>query len=100
MFISVDLPAPFSPTSAWISPARTSRSTWSLATTPGKAFVMPRSSTARAVVVEVLIPNPPRRGFHQRPEECCVRQARQHDKRDEVRQHAQEVLRDVDGRVV
>jgi hypothetical protein len=47
MFISVDLPAPFSPNSAWISPARTCKSTASLATTPGKSLVMPRISTAR-----------------------------------------------------
>ena len=36
---SVDLPAPFSPTSAWISPARRSKSTASSARTPGKALV-------------------------------------------------------------
>src|SRR5262245_28920338 len=42
--MSVDLPAPFSPSSAWTSPRRRSKSTWSLATTPGKRFVMPRSS--------------------------------------------------------
>jgi hypothetical protein len=34
IFIRVDLPAPFSPTRAWISPSATSRSMWSLATTP------------------------------------------------------------------
>src|SRR5580765_1626350 len=44
MFISVDLPAPFSPSSAWTSPALRSKSTWSLATTPGNRLVMPRSS--------------------------------------------------------
>src|SRR4029453_9431878 len=44
MFISVDLPAPFSPSRAWTSPPRTSRSTWSLARTPGNCFVIPRSS--------------------------------------------------------
>src|SRR5580765_858347 len=44
MFISVDLPAPFSPRSACTSPAATSRSTWSLASTPGKRLVIPRSS--------------------------------------------------------
>src|SRR5437763_7096562 len=44
MFISVDLPAPFSPSSAWISPRRRSKSTASFASTPGNCFVMPRSS--------------------------------------------------------
>src|SRR6478735_2947448 len=44
MFMSVDLPAPFSPSSACTSPRRTSRSTLSLATIPGNRFVMPRSS--------------------------------------------------------
>ena len=33
-FVSVDLPAPFSPTSAWISPRRSSKSTFSMAGTP------------------------------------------------------------------
>src|SRR5690348_903161 len=46
MFESVLLPAPFSPSSACTSPAATSRSTWSLATTPGNRFVMPWSLTA------------------------------------------------------
>src|SRR5437879_498770 len=46
MFMSVLLPAPFSPTSAWISPCRTCKSTWSLATTPGKFLTMARISTA------------------------------------------------------
>ena len=40
--ISVDLPAPFSPISAWISPLRRVKSTWSSALTPGKVMVMPR----------------------------------------------------------
>src|SRR4030095_4011361 len=44
MFISVDLPAPFSPRRACTSPRRRSNDTPSLATTPGKRFVMPRSS--------------------------------------------------------
>ena len=47
MFMSVDLPAPFSPSSAWTSPARRSKSTSSLATMPGKRLTMPRISTAR-----------------------------------------------------
>src|SRR5580765_2361907 len=44
MFISVDFPAPFSPSSACTSPLRRSKSTWSFATTPGNRFVMPRIS--------------------------------------------------------
>src|SRR5215218_9970066 len=44
MFISVDLPAPFSPSSACTSPFCRSKSTWSFATTPGNRFVMPRIS--------------------------------------------------------
>src|SRR5277367_5869486 len=39
MFINVDLPAPFSPSTACTSPAATSRSRQSLATTPGKRLV-------------------------------------------------------------
>src|SRR5882757_2101786 len=53
MFISVDLPAPFSPSSAWISPRRTSRSTSALAMTPGKYLAIPRNSTIGGV------PGPP-----------------------------------------
>src|SRR5687767_2182429 len=44
MFISVDFPAPFSPSSACTSPRWRSKSTWSLASTPGKRLVIPRSS--------------------------------------------------------
>src|SRR3954453_13858168 len=44
-FISVDLPAPFSPSSACTSPARTSRSIRSFAVKSPKRFVMPRSSS-------------------------------------------------------
>src|SRR5213592_3589494 len=44
MFISVDFPAPFSPSRACTSPSRRSKSTWSSASTPGNRFVMPRSS--------------------------------------------------------
>src|ERR1700731_3265701 len=39
--MSVDLPAPFSTTSAWISPGAKERSTASRAVTPGKRFVSP-----------------------------------------------------------
>src|SRR5581483_11279567 len=48
MFISVDLPAPFSPRRACTSPARTSKSTRSFATTPGKRLVIPRTSRTGA----------------------------------------------------
>src|SRR5919109_428951 len=44
MFMSVDLPAPFSPRSACTSPLASSKSTWSFATTPGNRFVIPFSS--------------------------------------------------------
>src|SRR5579862_232016 len=44
--MSVDLPAPFSPSSAWTSPLRSSRLTLSLATSVPKRLVMPRSSSA------------------------------------------------------
>src|SRR5215510_10364001 len=40
---SVLLPAPFSPSSAWISPARMDRSTRSLARQPGNCLTMPVS---------------------------------------------------------
>ena len=53
MFIRVVLPAPFSPSSAWISPGRTSRSIASLATTPGYRFVIPRISSAGARTISV-----------------------------------------------
>src|SRR4051812_6626559 len=39
------LPAPFSPSSAWISPGSTTRSMWSFATRDPKVLVMPRSSS-------------------------------------------------------
>ena len=51
IFISVDLPAPFSPSSACTSPARRSKSTWSSATMPGKRFVIPRSSSTVPVSI-------------------------------------------------
>src|SRR5881628_1691599 len=44
IFIKVDLPAPFSPTSAWISPEWRSKETRSSARTPGKRLEMPRIS--------------------------------------------------------
>src|SRR5436190_12202792 len=47
MFIRVLLPAPFSPSRAWTSPRRRSKSTPSLARTPGKRLTIPRASIAR-----------------------------------------------------
>ena len=46
--ISVDLPAPFGPMMAWISPARTSRSTPLVATTASKALRRPDRRSAPA----------------------------------------------------
>src|SRR6478609_9561616 len=44
IFISVDLPAPFSPSTAWISPGLTRRRTRSLALTAGYCLLMSMSS--------------------------------------------------------
>src|SRR5439155_1131246 len=49
--MSVLLPAPFSPTSAWISPGASSSETPSLASTGPKRRVMPRKETAGASMV-------------------------------------------------
>src|SRR5690348_15818994 len=46
--MSVLLPAPFSPRSAWISPGSTTRSMWSLATSEPNRLVIPRSSSFTA----------------------------------------------------
>src|SRR3954454_20366646 len=43
--ISVDLPAPFSPSSAWISPARSVKSTSCNARTAPKLLLIPRTSS-------------------------------------------------------
>src|SRR5438067_13048205 len=51
MFISVDLPAPFSPRSACTSPLRRSKLTWSFARTPGNCFVMFRNSRMGASAI-------------------------------------------------
>ena len=48
MFMSVDLPAPFSPTTACTSPGSTDRCTAWLATTPGNRLSIPRSSMTGA----------------------------------------------------
>src|SRR5690349_6479480 len=47
-FISVDLPAPFSPQIAWISPRRTFRLTSDRAFTPGNVLVMERISRMKS----------------------------------------------------
>src|SRR6478736_8628945 len=63
MFESVDLPAPFSPSSAWTSPSAASKCTSSFATTPGNRFVIPRSSTAVGMEMragETVSSRPPR----------------------------------------
>src|SRR5215217_6193485 len=46
--MSVDLPAPFSPSSAWISPCLSSKSIALFATSEPKRLVIPRSSRAGA----------------------------------------------------
>ena len=51
IFIRVDLPAPFSPMSACTSPQRTSKFTWSLASTSGKRLTMFCMETAGASVM-------------------------------------------------
>ena len=45
MFISVDLPAPFSPRRQWISPGSIVRSMWSFAVNVPNLFVSPRISS-------------------------------------------------------
>src|SRR5436190_14562130 len=48
MRMAVDLPAPFSPTMAWIVPGSTLMLTWSLARTAPKRFVILRSSNTES----------------------------------------------------
>src|SRR6185312_10651972 len=55
MEASVLLPAPFSPSSAWISPARSWKSTESLATTPAKALETFLASTSTVPAGTVLV---------------------------------------------
>src|SRR5690349_7554642 len=54
--MSVDLPAPFSPSSACTSPWRSSRSTRSFATSEPKRLVMPRSSSASGALELRVVP--------------------------------------------
>ena len=44
--MSVDLPAPFSPRKAWISPGKSVNEMWSFAKTPGNCLVILRTSKA------------------------------------------------------
>src|SRR3954447_9742249 len=57
IFISVDLPAPFSPTSPWISSVSRAKSTSRKAVTPPNDLLIPRSSRRGATVSdqEVLL---------------------------------------------
>ena len=56
--MSVDLPAPFSPTRAWTSPARRSKRQSRRACTPGKSLLMPSISTSGAVTTSGTRPPP------------------------------------------
>src|SRR3978361_1089647 len=55
--IRVDLPAPFSPTSAWMSPGNSLKDTLSRASTPGNRFDPPvPAPTVPALSVPPLVP--------------------------------------------
>ncbi len=74
MFMSVDLPAPFSPRSACTSPRRTSRSTSSLATVPGNSLRMPRiSRTSSSVISAILTSGTEGAGTGPAPSRCASR---------------------------
>ncbi|CDX36333.1 hypothetical protein MPLDJ20_20514 [Mesorhizobium plurifarium] len=69
-FMRVDLPAPFSPTTAWTVPNFTAKLTFESAFTPGNVLLMPRMSRAQSAttVISGLVlpgkrPGAPRRGF-------------------------------------
>src|SRR5215469_13678675 len=51
ILIRVDLPAPFSPSSAWISPSRTSKSTLSRALLAPNALIIPETSRSGALTI-------------------------------------------------
>src|SRR5918911_1295541 len=63
--ISVDLPAPLSPTSAITSPSRTSKSTPRSACTEPKLFETPRSSSVAVADIGAFVSRPGR--AEQRP---------------------------------
>ena len=56
--MAVDLPAPFSPTMAWMVPAATVISTLSLATTAPNRFVIWRSSSITGTIASVTVIRP------------------------------------------
>src|SRR2546427_1333015 len=60
--MSVDLPAPFSPTSAWTSPRRRSKRQPRSAWTPGKSLLIPSISTSRSPTASGTTPPTGRRG--------------------------------------
>src|SRR5262249_8363077 len=68
--ISVDLPAPFSPTSAWTSPARRSNETPRRACTPANALRIPESVSS---VVTARPPSPCPSLTATRPSEDVIR---------------------------
>jgi len=56
MFISVDLPAPFSPTRAWISPARIDMEASWIATNWPKRLATLRITTRSGAVLSMPMP--------------------------------------------
>src|SRR5580698_9380493 len=56
IFISVDLPAPFSPNSRWTSPASTERLASRRAVTPPNRFWIPLRSRSKGTVYNRLVP--------------------------------------------
>src|ERR1700689_726780 len=67
--MSVDLPAPFSPTSAWTSPVCTSKSTPRRARTPPKDFVMASSRASSAMAHSAGM----ERAADETPAACSIR---------------------------
>src|SRR3954464_14102261 len=90
--ISVDFPAPLSPTRAMTSPSRTSKSTSVSAWTDPKCFEIPRSSSSgdpalvrSSVAVAVAVTRPPRsagRGRRSAPAGCALAVLRVHPAAD------------------
>src|SRR5919199_1438275 len=89
-FMSVVLPAPFSPNSASTSPGNNSRLTWSLATSPPKRLTTPRASRIGGLLADIRLPVS--RGRH-----GSAYRASHHDDREHVRQEADDLERHVDA---